>query len=228
MRTRLVAVAMLALAGTPALAHRLDEYLQGAIVSIDKDRLQVQMTLTPGVSVFPILIAAIDSDGDGAISETEQRDYIGRVLEDLSLTIDGHRLTPQLLSLRFPTTDEMKEGRGEIQFDFNAELPRGGNRRKVVFENHHQSRISAYQVNCLIPRDPNIRIAAQVRNYSQSVYQLEYVESEALSGAPSMALLSGYGGWVAGSALVLFTGLLLVWRKKAGIPLPMLARLRRG
>jgi hypothetical protein len=56
---------------------------------------------------------------------------------------------------------------------------------------------------------------------------LEYVQTEALSGAPSLALLSGRG-WLAAIALLLFTGLLFVWRKHARIHLPTLARLRRG
>jgi len=102
------------------------------------------------------------------ISETEQRAYAERVLHDLSIGIDSHRLTPQMLSMKFPTMDEMKDGLGEIQLEFKIDLPRGGRNRKLTFENHHQSRIAAYQVNCLLPRDPAIRIAAQERNYSQS------------------------------------------------------------
>lgn len=73
-----------------------------------------------------------------------------------------------MLSMKFPTMDEMKDGLGEIQLEFKIDLPRGGRNRKLTFENHHQSRIAAYQVNCLLPRDPAIRIAAQERNYSQS------------------------------------------------------------
>ena len=53
-------------------------------------------------------------------------------------------------------------------------LPRGGPNRRLIFENHHESRIAAYLVNCLVPRDPDIRITAQNRNYQQSFYQLDY------------------------------------------------------
>jgi len=135
------------------------------------------MTLTPGVAVFRLLISDIDTDANGAISEAEQRAYASRVLRDLSIAIDGHPLTPRLLAMRFPTLEEMKEGRGEIQLDFGADLPRGGRHRKLTIENRHQRRIAAYQVNCLVPRDPRIRIAAQNRNFSQSLYELEYVQT---------------------------------------------------
>ncbi len=67
---------------------------------------------------------------------------------------------------------------GEIQIEFSANLPAGGSNRKLVFENHHQSRIAAY-LNCLVPRDPNIRILAQNRNENQSFYELSYVQAEA-------------------------------------------------
>ena len=108
------AAALLALAGTPATAHRLDEYLQGTILSVEKNRIQAQMTLTPGVAVFPLLLAGMDTDANGIISDAEQRAYASRILRDLSLTIDGSRLTANLLSIRFPAIDEMREGRGEI------------------------------------------------------------------------------------------------------------------
>ena len=173
-----VCLAISALALTSASAHRLDEYLQGTIVSVGKTQLKAQMTLTPGVAVFPFLMADIDTDANGVISETEQRTYAERVLRDLSLTIDGHALTPRLISEQFPAIGEMKEGRGEIQLDFSAELPRGGRNRKLTLENHHRPGISAYQVNCLVPRDSDIRIAAQKRNYSQSHYELEYVQAD--------------------------------------------------
>jgi hypothetical protein len=170
MKPRLAA-AFLVLAGTSVFAHRLDEYLQGTIISVEKSRLQAQMLLTPGIIVFPFLISQIDTDANGIISETEQRAYAGRVLQDLSITIDGHRLTTQLLWMQFATIDELREGRGEIQLEFEANLPRGGRNRKLRIENHHQGRIAAYQVNCLIPGDPHIWIGAPNRNYSQSVYE---------------------------------------------------------
>ncbi len=72
----------------------------------------------------------------------------------------------------------MREGRGEIQLEFNADVPSGGPNRRLIFENHHQRRIAAYLVNCLVPRDLDIRVTAQNRNYRQSFYQLDYVQAQ--------------------------------------------------
>jgi hypothetical protein len=207
MKPALAAGAILLLAGTPALAHRLDEYLQGTLISVEKGRIQTQITLTPGVAVLPAVLADIDADGDGVISETEQRAYARKVLRDLSVTVDGRPLTLQMLSLRFPGIAEMKDGSGEIQIEFTADLPRGGGDRKLIFKNHHQSPIAAYQVNCLVPRDPEIRIVAQNRNYSQSLYELEYMQAGVPSDRPSSA-------WLGAVALLLFARFAWVWGRR--------------
>jgi hypothetical protein len=173
-----LSAAILAMAVTPSFAHRLDEYLQGTIISVGKTQLEAQMTLTPGVAVFTRLIKTIDTDGDGSISDAEQSAYAAQVLRDLTVSIDGRALAPKLISMQFPGMDEMKEGRGEIKLAFTAALPAGGRIRKLTIENHHLSGISAYQVNSLVPRDPDIRIAGQDRNYTQSLYALEYVQTD--------------------------------------------------
>jgi hypothetical protein len=213
-KTGLAAAAILLLPPMPAPAHRLDEYLQATIVSLEKTRVQAQMTLTPGVAVYPIVLVAIDTNADGVISETEQRAYAAGVLRDLSLTIDGRRIAPRLVSVAFPAIEEMKQGRGAIRLEFSADLPPGGANRKLIFENRHQSAIAAYLVNCLVPRDPDIRIVAQNRNYSQSLYQLEYVQAGVGSGPLSFAWWSA-GGWLCAIVLLLSVRFALLWRQRS-------------
>ena len=169
--------ALLVLCAAPAFGHRLDEYLQATLISVDKDRVHAQITLTPGIAVLPMVLAGIDSDRDGDLSDSEQRAYAGRVLRDVSLSLDGNPLAPRLLSMRFPGIAEMKEGRGGIQLEIMADLPRGGRQRKLVFENHHQEKIAAYLVNSLVPSDPDLRLLTQSRSYTQSYYELDYVQT---------------------------------------------------
>jgi hypothetical protein len=132
MTQKLPLIALLPLVATSAWGHRLDEYLQGTIISVAKSRLEAEITLTPGVAVFPVLIGDIDTNADGTISEAEQHAYAEHVLRDLSLAIDGRPLTPHLTSAEFPAIGDMREGRGEIRIDFNADLPRGGVGRKLT------------------------------------------------------------------------------------------------
>jgi hypothetical protein len=140
-RTLAAAAAILLSLGTPASAHRLDEYLQATLISVEKDHVQAFLRLAPGVAVAPMVIWTIDTNGDGILSEAEQRTYAQRVLHDLALSEDGHRLAPRLVSVNFPTTAAMKGGLGEIQIEITADLPSGGANRKLILENHHQGRI---------------------------------------------------------------------------------------
>ena len=208
MTRRLLAPALIMLLGTAAPAHRLDEYLQGTILAVTKDRLSVDLTLTPGVAIFPFLIADIDTNGDGSVSDKEQHAYAERVLGDLSLRMDGHPLTARLTSAEFPPVVDMKEGRGEIRMEFVADLPGGGASRKLVFENHHQNRISVYQVNVLAPRDPDIRIVSQNRNYTQSFYELNFERADIRSGNFVAGRQDSFGIF----ALVFVAGLVLFLR----------------
>src|ERR1051325_459872 len=113
------AVAILLPMETPAFAHRLDEYLQATLLWVEKDHIGAQIRLTPGVAVFPVVLATIDADADGRISDAEQSAYVERVLRDVSLTIDADRLQLRVVSAKFATTEEMKQGLGEIQLEFH-------------------------------------------------------------------------------------------------------------
>jgi hypothetical protein len=183
---RLVASLALLLSLTiPASAHRLDEYLQATLISVESDRIVVEMRLVPGVAVSPEVLAHIDVNGDGKFSEAEQQAYALHVLRDLSLTVDGKRADLELVAHKFPSPTEIKEGLGEIRMDFTAHLPAGGAERRVIFENHHLSRISVYLANCLVPRNPTIRVLRQSRNQNQSFYQLDYTAAANASPASS-------------------------------------------
>jgi hypothetical protein len=204
MRLSLAAAgAILLSAGTPSFAHRLDEYLQATMLRVEKDSVGAEMRLTPGVAVFPVVLASIDGDADGLISDAEQSAYAARVLRDLSLTIDGDPVRLRLVSSKFAKIEEMKEGLGEIQLEFRADLPPGGPNRRLVFKNHHQSGMAAYLVNSLVPRDQDIRFTAQNRNEDQSVYQLDYAQAAVPSNPLSFGWWSGDRLWTGAAALLL-------------------------
>lgn len=220
MKTRLAAACVISLAifaviGTPASAHRLDEYLQATTVSLEKDRVQAQMRLTPGVAVFPRVFASMDTNRDGILAADEQQAYAERVLHDLSLAIDNNHLPLRLASWKFASIGEMKAGRGDIQLDFTAEVPRGGHNRKLIFENHHQSRIAVYLVNCLVPRDPDIQVTGQNRNYRQSRYELDYTQAYVLSGQQSAIGQRGLRAWAGLVLLLLSAPFAWLWRQRA-------------
>ena len=207
MRLRFVAgVGCLLCLGGVASAHRLDEYLQATLLSVEKDHVQASMRLIPGVAVASSVIANIDSNADGLFSAAEQGAYAERVLGEWSLTIDGNRLTPKRLSADFPRVDQMKDGLGEIRIEFTADLPRGGTNRRLILENLHPDLSAAYLVNCLVPHDPDIRIVAQTRNATQSFYQLDFAQASVSSAPESFA--ARHAVWIAGALFLVGAGLL--------------------
>lgn len=216
MRTTLLAGSWLILAfGTPASAHRLDEYLQATTISVEKDQVQAQIRLIPGISVCRLVMAGIDTDGDGVISTWEQQVYAERVLGDLSLAVNGAPLKLRLISASFPKREAMEEGLGEIRIGFASEVRGDSVERKLVFKNHHERPIAAYLVNSLVPRDPDIRLGAQKRNYEQSIYELDYVQGGARPGPLPAAWWSGGRVLLCMGSMFLLARLAVLWRRNA-------------
>ena len=120
--TRIVVTAIaLALAiPAPAGAHRLDEYLQAARVLLQRDRLLIEIDLTPGTSVAPGVIAATDRDHDGAISPAEAKAYGLEVLADVTVAVDARAIALSLQRIEIPSLDEIREGMATIQLEATA------------------------------------------------------------------------------------------------------------
>ncbi len=175
-RPLVVAGAMLALSAVPALAHRVDEYLQAATLLVSSNRVKLELRLVPGMEIAQKVLDTIDLDHNTVLSDAEQRTYALQVMRDLRFTLDARPIELELASVRFDGMTELREGTGEIQLIFAADLPQGGEHRRLGFENRHRPWMSVYLVNSLMPEDPGIIIKKQQRNYRQSVYELEYVQ----------------------------------------------------
>ena len=198
MKTKIAAVVVcVLLSGRSASAHRIDEYLQATILSLESNRVQASMRLIPGILVAPSVIAGIDSNGDGVFSEGEERAYAQRVLGDLSITIDGQAVQPKLVSWSFPQPAQLRDGLGEIHIEYTADLTHGGPNRSLVLTNHHLNRTSVYLMNVVAPEDRDIHILAQKRNEQQSVYELDYQQTGA-TAAMSREPLADFLVWLNG------------------------------
>ena len=174
---RRVASALVLAIVARAGAHRLDEYLQLTAISVEKHHVRALMILTPGVAVAKRVIALIDANGDGILSEAERRGYAARVLRDVSIVVDGVRLVPRLVAARFPKVAEMRRGTGEIDLDLDAPVAGGTGNHRLVFENRHQRSIAAYLVECFVPSDPGLRVVSQSRSAEQARYEMRYAQA---------------------------------------------------
>src|SRR5918994_7990466 len=107
-----------------ASAHPLDEYVQNTYIDLAPDRTTLQVDLTPGVLVAPEVVALIDADGDGEISEAEGEAYAkDAVLRDVSLAVDGEPQPLTLVDSSFPTPLDMGAGMGTIRLWVAPEAP---------------------------------------------------------------------------------------------------------
>ena len=217
MKTGVALVAATMLLATPARAHLLDQYLQATTILVGKDRVHAQLRLTPGVAIFPRVIAGIDTNADGVLSAAEQRAYADRVLRDITMRIDGADVPMTLSSLTFSSLDEMKEGRGVISIDCSASIPAGGVNRQLTFENRHQRAMAVYLVNALVPTEPDVHVDSQNRNYAQSLFTLDYSLDAAGAVAQPRVRFPGTSRWMSVAALLLMAPMVLRWRRRAAV-----------
>jgi hypothetical protein len=188
-RLLLAAVAaLLSLSVSRASAHRIDEYLQATLVTVEGGQVRASMRLFPGALIAASVIASIDGDSDGVFSEDEQQAYARSVLHDLLVTVDGAPAPPRLLSWRFPSAQSMREGTGELGIDYAVEVSQRPGEHRFGILNQHRGAQSVYLVNVLAPTSPNIHIVTQARDRQQSRYELAYQRDIHLdSNAPSPA-----------------------------------------
>ena len=216
--TRIIVTAIaLALATpAPAGAHRLDEYLQAARVLLERDRLLVEIDLTPGTSVAPGVIAAIDRDHDVAVSPAEAKAYGVDILGDVTVAVDGRVTTLSLQRIEIPSLDEIREGMATIQLEATATGAILPGRHTVDFRNEHREESSVYLVNALLSRDGMTAVVSQQRDSRQSSAHIEY--ELARTGSPIV--------WVSIAGITFVA--LMVFRRRLGIRPLALAREAAG
>jgi len=153
-----------------ATAHRLDEYLQATLIGVNRDSVDVEIQLTPGVSMLPLLMALIDQDHDGRISSDEARAYVKQVARDVELRVDDSPAPLSLIESSFPDVQAMREGLGTIRLKLRT--ARTGH--MVHFENRHLPQFSVYLVNCLAAPSDGLSVDHQQRDQAQSSMSFAY------------------------------------------------------
>jgi hypothetical protein len=168
--------------GSPASAHRTDEYLQAARIAIDPGRVDIALDLTAGIAVAPSILADIDRNGDGSLSAAEQRSYARSVLAGLELEIDGRRWPLTLGAFTFPSPAIVKRGEGTIRLQFSATFPPvSAGSHRLFFRNLHHPRRSVYLANALVPESDRVSVSAQHRDKAQVELTIEYLIRAATS-----------------------------------------------
>jgi len=172
-----------------AAAHQLDEYLQATLIGVTRDGIDVEIQLTPGVAVLPMLMAVIDRDRDGRISVEEERVYAARVAREVELRVDGVPAALSLMESTFPALEAMRQGLGTIRMKLRA--TRTGH--TLRFENRHLPQISAYLVNCLAAPADGLVVSGQERDEAQRSIVFEYSFGAGAAPGPLAASIAALG-----------------------------------
>jgi len=176
--------------------HQLDEYLQATRVSIARDRITLDIDLTPGVTIAPAIVETLDANADNSIGPSEAGAYGRAMLSDVVVTFDGRPVVMALTRIEVPTIDEMRHGMGTIHLRAVGGVEARAGRHRLDLVNRHRRDASVYMVNALVPDDGGVEILSQSRDAHQREFHLE----AAVRPRWSMLLWFAMGG---GGAVVL-------------------------
>ncbi len=187
--------------------HQLDEYLQATRVSIARDRVTLDVDLTPGVTIAPAIVETLDTNADKTIGPSEAGAYGRAMMSDVVVTFDGHPVAMALTHIEVPTIDEMRHGMGTIHLRATGSITARAGRHRLDVVNDHRSDTSVYLVNALVPDDGGVDIVSQSRDAHQREFHLE------AAVRPSGAMLLWLAGGGAVVALTLVGG---AWKNEKG------------
>ena len=127
------------------------------------------------MAVAEQVIAQIDRDRDGAISNNEAAAYAKLLKRDLTLRMDGRKLELKLTASEFVPPAELRTGSGTIQMEFSAiSGPLAAGPHRLTLENRHLTAISVYLINAAQPKFATVQITRQKRNENQSAGEIEF------------------------------------------------------
>ncbi|MBC2606669.1 hypothetical protein [Pelagicoccus albus] len=140
----------------------------------EEGRILATYRVVPGVEVYDQFEALIDRDGSGDISEEEERGYAQSLLDDSLLTLDGVGLSFKFVESQIWGRDVLVEGGGAIVVKASCDVTSESGLHVFEFVCSHQSEISGYLTNAMLPKDPNVFIRSQKRSHDQSRIRVSY------------------------------------------------------
>jgi hypothetical protein len=152
MRHALKGLAWMLLALLPhwAEAHRLDEVVQGAYLTLAPGEVRLELDLTPGIEVSGALLQALDADADGTITKAEAQGYAQRVLAQSTLALDGVTVSWTLGDVNVPPYKNLQVGSDTIRIYATSERPDSPGAHVLGYRNDHQPAASRRMANVFL------------------------------------------------------------------------------
>jgi hypothetical protein len=191
---------------THAFAHRLDEYLQATLVSIEPSTIRLQINLTPGIAVADQILSHIDRNRDGIISTNEFIAYAQLLNRDLTVQLDHHNIELTPGTWYCPTPEELRTGCGIIQLELHGKLKSlTAGTNFITIENRHEPALSVYLLNAAQPKSGTIQILAQNRNPTQAKGEIAFTFRPASNQTRGLGI-AAVSGSLAGLLVLLRIG----------------------
>lgn len=102
-------------------AHPHTSVDQQAALTVGHNGLSVQITILPSHAEGPAIFAALDGDGDGALSEVEMRAFAEDLLSDTALSVDGDTRALALVEVTLVSRTGIEAGTEPIVMTAEAE-----------------------------------------------------------------------------------------------------------
>ncbi|MGN6485237.1 MAG: nickel/cobalt transporter, partial [Thermomicrobiales bacterium] len=204
----LLALVASVLAPAATLAHPLDVYLMGSYVTVTPTQVEVEVDATPGVLLAPDVLAQIDTNGDGTLSDAESRAYVQTIVDALQLSVDGTPLTLSITKIEMPSYLNIQAGYGLIRISTSADLPASataaGATASLAYVNGYTPTGAMYQVNTFTSGSTPIGLGTQDRSDDQASLDVLFAingtvassESTTTGSASSSATTSSASGWL--------------------------------
>lgn len=133
-----------------ALAHPIDEVVQGAYLTLAPGEVRLELDVTPGTEVAALVLPLLDPDGDGVVSDAEARAYAQGVLADPTLVLDGAPAAWSLVAVEVADLGLVAEGAGVIRIDATAPRPDREGARTLAYENPHEPARGLWMANVFL------------------------------------------------------------------------------
>ena len=137
-RRALITAPLAAATAAAAGAHPVDEVVQSAYLLIAPDRLRLELDITPGPIVSPTVLRTLDPNDDGILSPAEKRAYGRRVLDGLTLRIDGRPVAWRFDQIGVPSYNMLRRRAGTVQLFAVARVAIGHGPRQLTFHNAYR------------------------------------------------------------------------------------------
>ncbi|HNB37524.1 MAG TPA: hypothetical protein PK414_14960, partial [Anaerolineales bacterium] len=135
--TAIITVAFLLFPAYSVKAHPADLYAHTITITLSQTEMQIEWQLKPGPLLINFIWNQMDTDQNGAISDSESKSWSASRLDLLQVSLDGKSLPLTVDSIQIPSSlQTFQAGEENITFHLSADLSTDtDNTQRIVIDN---------------------------------------------------------------------------------------------